>query len=243
MENQIKDQILDQTGPGAHALSQSFISRVLTYMAGGLVVSGILAYVFGTSPELMQYIVNFETGGMTGLGWVALLAPFGLVLLMGTRLTKMSAQTMMLMFVLFSALMGISLSTIFLIYPIGTIYTTFGVTAITFVVMAIIGYTTKTDLTKFGSILMLGLIGIIVAMVVNMFMQSAMMDYLISVIGVLIFTGLIAYDMQKLKRIGMGVEYGTQAESKLAMMGALGLYLNFVNLFLFLLRIFGGNRS
>jgi FtsH-binding integral membrane protein len=243
MDNQIKDQILDQTGPGAHALSQSFISRVLTYMAGGLVVSGILAYVFGTSPELMQYIVNFETGGMTGLGWVALLAPFGLVLLMGTRFTKMSAQTMMLMFVLFSALMGISLSTIFLIYPIGTIYTTFGVTAITFVVMAIIGYTTKTDLTKFGSILMLGLIGIIVAMVVNMFMQSAMMDYLISVIGVLFFTGLIAYDMQKLKRIGMGVEYGTQAESKLAMMGALGLYLNFVNLFLFLLRIFGGNRS
>ena len=150
---------------------------------------------------------------------------------------------MMLMFVLFSALMGISLSTIFLIYPIGTIYTTFGVTAITFMIMAIIGYTTKTDLTKFGSILMLGLIGIIVAMVVNMFMQSAMMDYLISVIGVLIFTGLIAYDMQKLKRIGMGVEYGTQAESKLAMMGALSLYLNFVNLFLFLLRIFGGNRS
>ena len=243
MENQFKDQILDQTGPGAHAISQSFISRVLSYMAGGLVISGILAYVFGTSPELLQYIVNFETGGMTGLGWVALLAPFGLVLLMGTRFTKMSAQTMMLMFVLFSALMGISLSTIFLIYPIGTIYTTFGVTAITFMIMAIIGYTTKTDLTKFGSILMLGLIGIIVAMVVNMFMQSAMMDYLISVIGVLIFTGLIAYDMQKLKRIGMGVEYGTQAESKLAMMGALSLYLNFVNLFLFLLRIFGGNRS
>lgn len=243
MENQLQDQILDRQGPSAHALSQSFISRVLSYMAGALVISGILAYVFGTSPELLQYIVNFETGGMTGLGWVALLAPFGLVLFMGARFTKMSAQTMMLVFVLFSALMGISLSTIFLIYPIGTIYTTFGVTAITFVVMAIVGYTTKTDLTKFGSILMMGLIGIIVAMVVNMFMQSAMMDYLISIIGVLIFTGLIAYDMQKLKRIGMGVEYGTQAESKLALMGALGLYLNFVNLFLFLLRIFGGNRS
>lgn len=243
MDNQIQDQLLDSQGPSAHALSQTFISRVLSYMAGGLVVSGILAYVFGTSPELMQYIVNFETGGMTGLGWFALLAPFGLVLLMGARFTKMSAQTMMLLFVLFSALMGISLSTIFLVYPIGTIYTTFGVTAITFAIMALVGYTTKTDLTKFGSILMIGLLGIIVAMVVNMFMQSAMMDYLISIIGVLIFTGLIAYDMQKLKRIGMGVEYGTQAESKLALMGALGLYLNFVNLFLFLLRIIGGNRS
>ena len=243
MDNQFQDQILDQTGPGAHAISQTFISRVLSYMAGALVISSILAYVFGTSPTLIQYIINLETGGMTGLGWVALLAPFGMVFFMGARFQKMSAQTMMLVFILFSALMGISLSTIFIIYPIGTIYTTFGVTAVTFVIMAIVGYTTKTDLTKLGSILMMGLIGIIVAMVINMFMQNAMMDYIISMIGVLIFTGLIAYDMQKLKRIGMGVEYGTQAESKLALMGALSLYLNFVNLFLFLLRIFGGNRS
>lgn len=243
LQNQYQDQILDRQGPSAHALSQSFISRVLSYMAGALVISSILAYVFGNSPALLQYIINMETGGMTGLGWVALLAPLGMVFFMGARFQKMSAQTMMLVFVLFSALMGISLSTIFIIYPIGTIYTTFGVTAITFVIMAFVGYTTKTDLTKFGSILMMGLIGIIVAMVVNMFMQNAMMDYVISIIGVLIFTGLIAYDMQKLKRIGMGVEYGTQAESKLALMGALSLYLDFINLFLFLLRIFGGNRN
>ena len=243
MENQFQDQILDRQGPSAQALSQSFISRVLSYMAGALVISGVLAYAFGTSPALLQYIVNFETGGFTGLGWVALLAPLGMVFFMGMRFTKLSAQSLMLIFILFSALMGISLSTIFLVYPIGSIYTTFGVTAITFTVMAIVGYTTKTDLTKMGSILMMGLFGIIIAMVVNMFMQSAMMDYIISMIGVLIFTGLIAYDMQKLKRIGMGVEYGTQAESKLALMGALSLYLDFINLFLFLLRIFGGNRN
>jgi len=241
MDNQ--DQILDRQKPSAHALSQSFISRVLLYMAGALVISSIMAYAFGTTPALLQYIINFETGSMTLFGWVALLAPLGMVFFMGARFQKMSAQSLMLTFVLFSALMGISLSTIFIIYPIGTIYTTFGVTAITFVVMAIVGYTTKTDLTKFGSILMMGLFGIIIAMVVNMFMQSAMMDYIISIIGVLIFTGLIAYDMQKLKRIGMGVEYGTEAESKLALMGALSLYLDFINLFLFLLRIFGGNRS
>jgi FtsH-binding integral membrane protein len=212
-------------------------------MSGALVISSIVAYVFGTSPELLQYVVNFETGGMTGLGWVALLAPFGIVFYMSARFNKMSAQSMMMVFILFAVLMGISLSTIFIIYPIGTIYGTFGVTAITFAIMAVVGYTTKTDLTKFGSLLMMGLIGIIVAMVVNMFMKSAMMDYIISIIGVLIFTGLIAYDMQKLKRIGMGVEYGTQTESKLALMGALSLYLDFINLFLFMLRIFGGNRN
>ena len=243
MENQFQEQILDHTGPSAQALSQSFISRVLSYMAGALVISGVMAYVFGTTPSLLKYVVNLETGGMTMFGWVALLAPLGMVFYMGSRFAKMSAQTMMMVFVLFSALMGISLSTIFIIYPIGTIYITFGVTSITFVVMAVVGYTTKTDLTKFGSLLMMGLFGIIIAMVINMFLGSSQMDYIISIIGVLIFTGLIAYDMQKLKRIGMGVEYGTQAESKLALMGALSLYLDFINLFLFMLRIFGGNRN
>jgi len=243
LQNQFNDQILDKQNQGVQALAQSFITRVLGYMAGALVISGILAYAFGTSPELIKYIVNFETGSLTGLGWITLLAPLGLVLLMGMRFTKMSAQSMMLIFILFSALMGISLSTIFLRYSLGTIYTTFGVTSLTFAVMAIVGYTTKTDLTKFGSIMMMGLFGIIIAMVVNMFMQNPMLDYIISIIGVLVFTGLIAYDMQKLKRIGMGVEYGTQNESKLALMGALSLYLDFINLFLFLLRIFGGNRN
>ena len=138
--------------------------------------------------------------------------------------------------------MGISLSSIFLIYSLGSIYLTFFVTAITFSIMAFLGYYTKTDLTKFGGILRMALIGIIVAMLVNFFMQSAMMDYIISMLGVLIFTGLTAYDMQKIRQIGMQVETGTESESKLALMGALTLYLDFINLFLFLLR-FLGNRN
>ena len=108
--------------------------------------------------------------------------------------------------------------------------------------MAFLGYTTKTDLTKMGSILMMGVIGIIIAMVVNMFMQSEMMSYIISGIGVLIFTGLTAYDVQKLKRIGSGVEFGTEETNKLAIMGALNLYLDFINLFLFLLRFMGDRK-
>ena len=108
--------------------------------------------------------------------------------------------------------------------------------------MAILGYTTKTDLTKFGSILMMGVIGIIIASVVNLFMQSGMMDTIISIAGVLIFTGLTAYDVQKLKRIGSGVEYGTDETNKLAIMGAVSLYLDFINLFLFLLRLMGGRK-
>lgn len=242
MDIQKKEQWMDYSTPKTVAVSQTFVSRVLIYMAGALAISGIMAYAFGTSAEMMKYIVNFETGGFTGLGWLALFAPFGLVLLMGFRFQKMSAQGLLLTFIVYSALMGISLSTIFLVYPIGTIYTTFGITAITFGVMAIVGYTTKTDLTKFGSILMMALIGIIIAMVVNFFLKSSQMDYIISIIGVLIFTGLTAYDMQKIKQIGMQVESGTQTESKLALMGALNLYLDFVNLFLFLLRIFG-NRD
>ena len=138
--------------------------------------------------------------------------------------------------------MGMSMSTIFIRYSLGSIYSTFFITSGTFTVMAFLGYTTKTDLTKMGSILMMGVIGIIIAMVVNMFMQSEMMGYIISGIGVLIFTGLTAYDVQKLKRIGSGVEFGTEETSKLAIMGALNLYLDFINLFLFLLRFMGDRK-
>jgi FtsH-binding integral membrane protein len=135
--------------------------------------------------------------------------------------------------------MGISLSYIFLIYSLGVIAKVFFITAALFATMAVVGYTTKTDLTKLGSILMMALVGLIIASLVNFFMKSERMDYIISCVGVLIFTGLIAYDTQKIKRIGAGVEYGTATAGKLAIMGATSLYLDFINLFLFLLRIFG----
>jgi hypothetical protein len=138
--------------------------------------------------------------------------------------------------------MGMSLSFIFLIYTLPSIAKTFVITAAMFGFMGILGYTTKTDLTKFGSIMMMGLVGLIIASVVNMFMQSATMEYVISFIGVLVFTGLTAYDVQKLKRIGNSISIDSEAARKLTIMGALTLYLDFINLFLFLLRFFGSRK-
>ncbi len=222
------------------AMAKSFMANVYTYMTGALTITGLVSWYIGTDPNLVSYLVS-ETG-FTVLGWVVLLAPLLLVFAMGGMFQKLSSQSLLGLFVVYSALMGASLSFIFLIYTMGSISSVFFITAGTFGVMSVLGYTTNTDLTKFGSILRMALIGIIIAMVVNFFMQSAMFDYIISILGVLIFTGLTAYDTQKLKRIGMGVEYGTEESSKLAMMGALTLYLDFINLFLFMLRLFGDRR-
>jgi hypothetical protein len=138
-------------------------------------------------------------------------------------------------------LMGMSLSFVLLIYTAASVYMTFAITAGMFGIMAVTGYTTKTDLTKFGSIMMMGLVGIIIAMVVNMFLHSSTLEYIISIIGVLVFTGLTAYDVQKLKRIGT-TEMDQVNMRKMSIMGALTLYLDFINLFLFLLRFLGNRR-
>jgi FtsH-binding integral membrane protein len=161
---------------------------------------------------------------------------------MSMGFNKFSATLITLFFAIFSVLMGMSLSFIFLIYTLGSIYLTFAIAAGMFGIMAVAGYTTKTDLTKFGSLMIMGLIGIIIASVVNYFMKSGTMDYIISFLGVLIFTGLTAYDVQKLKRIGSGSMYGDENYKKLMIMGALTLYLDFINLFLFLLRFFGNRK-
>ena len=224
------------------AIVKSFLSNVFTYMSGALAITGILAYWFSSSPALMSNLINFESGGMTILGYAVMFAPLAFVLVMSLSFNKLSSFTLLLLFVAYSAVMGISLSFIFLFYTSGSIASTFFITAGTFSAMAVLGYTTKQDLTKFGSILMMALIGIIIAMVVNMFLGSELMDYIISCLGVLIFTGLTAYDVQKLKRIGSGVEFGSEPANKLAIMGALNLYLDFVNLFMFLLRLFGDRR-
>ncbi len=223
------------------ALAKNFVSNVMTYMASALVISGITAWWFASSGLALEYLFNPE-GGMTGLGWLVMLAPFGLVLWMGFGIQKMSSPMMLTVFLAYSFLMGLSLSFIFLAYTAASIYTTFFITAGTFGAMAFLGYTTSTDLTKMGSFLYMALIGIILAMVVNWFVGSAMMDYVISMLGVLIFTGLTAYDMQKIKRLGMTVDAKSEEGTKLALFGALNLYLDFVNLFLFLLRLMG-NRN
>ena len=217
------------------AVSNSFVSNVFAYMALALAISGALAYLFGTTDLILSLVTR---SGMTTLGWVVMFAPFAFILAMNFGFNKMSFTTLLAVFLGYAAVMGISLSFIFLVYDLGIITKVFFITAGLFGAMAFIGYTTKTDLTKFGGILMMAVIGIVIASVVNMFMKSSQMDYIISCVGVLVFTGLTAYDVQKIKRIGAGVEFGTAEASKLALMGALNLYLDFVNLFMFLLRVF-----
>ena len=234
---------LDVTRQQADSLtfSRTFLSNVFSWMFLGLLSTAGTAYIFSGSAQLMSLLIS-ETG-MTGLGWVVMLAPFGFVLLLSFGFNKLSSAAMIILFVIYAILMGMSLSFIFLAYSLGSIASTFAITAGMFGAMALLGYTTKTDLTKFGSILIMALVGVIIASFVNLLiLKSSMFDYFISLLGVLIFTGLTAYDVQKLKRIGSGVEDGLESTRKLTIMGALTLYLDFINLFLFLLR-FLGNRK
>jgi hypothetical protein len=242
MFSQRNQEVYDVSGQqeDSLALSKTFLSSVFSWMFMGLLSTAGMAWVFADSPYLMSLLIT-ETG-MTMLGWIAMLSPIGFVLLMSFGFQKLSSSALMLLFIAYSVIMGISLSFIFLAYELGSIATTFVITAGMFGTMAVLGFTTKTDLTKFGSIMIMGLIGIIIASVVNMFLQSSMMDYIISFLGVLIFTGLTAYDVQKLKRIGASIDNTSETSRKMIVMGALTLYLDFINLFLFLLR-FLGNRK
>lgn len=222
-------------------LSKTFLSNVFGWMFLGLLATAGTSWIFADNDSLMALLIN-ETG-MTALGWIVTFAPLGFVLLMGLGFNKLSSPVMVVLFMIYAIIMGMSLSFIFLMYQLGSIASTFAITAGMFGAMALLGYTTKTDLTKFGSILLMGLIGIIIATVVNVFIfQSPMMDYIISLLGVLIFTGLTAYDVQKLKRIGSNIDQSSEAARKLTIMGALTLYLDFINLFLFLLRFLGNRR-
>lgn len=233
--------------PGlAKPLERTFVANVFSWMAAALAITGITAYVFGTDATYINYLISAGPDGRVGmstLGYIVMFAPLGFVLLMSLGFQKLSSTALIALFMVYSVIMGMSLSFIFLIYTQASIYSTFGIAAAMFGGMAVVGYTTNTDLTKFGSIMMMGLIGIILASVVNIFIGSEGMNFIISILGVIIFTGLAAYDVQKIKRIGEGVEYGTEATAKLSIMGALTLYLDFINLFLFLLRLFGGRKD
>lgn len=224
-------------------MAKTFMSNVFSYMTVALAISGIAAYLFASSEPLKNMLYT-ETNSMSIFGWVVMLAPLGLVLLLGAKAQKFSYNTVLGIFVLFALLIGMSLSSVFLTYTSGSIATTFMVTAGTFGVMAVLGYTTSTDLTKFGSILKMALIGLIIAMLANyLFIDNAgIFEYVISGLGVLIFTGLTAYDTQKLKQIGSVLDANSEEGKKASIMGALNLYLDFINLFLFLLR-FLGNRD
>ena len=213
---------------------RGYMLRVYNYMSAGLVLTGGVAYATSQSPALLELIY-----GNTLVFWVVMLAPLGLIIF-GFR-PSVSAATAQVIYWLFSALMGLSLAYVFLAYTGASVARVFFITAGTFAGMSLYGYTTKRDLTGIGSFLIMGLIGLIIASIVNIFMQSAAMEWVISVIGVLIFVGLTAYDTQKIKQSYNEAD-GSEIMTKKAVFGALRLYLDFINLFLFLLRLFG-NRN
>ena len=216
---------------------KAFMNRVFGLMSLALIISGITAFQFS------ETMLSMLQGGGTLMVYALMFAPFIFILVMNFGFNKLSPMALTVTFASFAVVMGMSLSTIFLVYSLGAIAKVFFITAGLFGTMAVLGYTTQTDLTKMGTFLMMALFGMIIATIINWFMHSEQLDYIISCVGVLVFTGLTAYDVQRLKRIGMGVEYGTAAASKLAVMGALSLYLDFINLFLYLLRIFGNSRD
>lgn len=225
----------------ANTIARTFMSNVFLWMFGALGLTAVTAYLFATTPAFLQLLVG--ENGLSILGWGVMFAPLGFVFFMSARYKTMGRSTLIALFLIFSILMGMSLSFTLLAYTSSSIVSTFLVTSGTFGVMAFLGWTTNTDLTKFGSLLYMALIGIILAMVVNFFLHSSSLEYIISILGVLIFTGLTAYDVQKLKRIGAATgEYESVAIEKLSIMGALTLYLDFINLFLFLLRFMGSRR-
>jgi FtsH-binding integral membrane protein len=222
--------------------SRKFIANVFLWMFVALGLSAVCAFLFSQNPALLNMLIDPATGRNTGLGTAVMFAPLAFVLLISFGFNRLSYGVLALLFIAFSAIMGISLSYILLVFTAGSVLGVFITTSVVFGVMAIAGYTTNTDLTKFGSIMMMGLIGIIIASVVNMFMHSSQLEYIISYIGIAVFVGLTAYDVQKLKRIGAGLEYGDASASKMALMGGLTLYLDFINLFLMILRLFGRRR-
>ncbi len=209
--------------------------KVYNYMTSGILLTGIIAMYVGNSPAILNSIFG------SGLGIVVMLAPLGFVLAMSFGLNKMKASTLQVLFWAFAGVMGLSLSTIFIQYTGASIARVFFITAIMFASLSLYGYTTKKSLSGWGTFLFMGLIGIIIASIVNMFMQSSAMQFIISVAGVLIFAGLTAYDTQKIKEMYYEAD-GAEIASKKAVMGALTLYLDFINMFLMLLRLFG-NRN
>ena len=227
---------------------RAYMLKVYNYMATGILLTGIVALI-----TFKMSVVTNDAGSivgltqignaiyMSGLKWIVMLAPLGIVFYMSFGINKMTAAKAQTTFWIFAALMGLSLSSILLVYTGMSVTRVFFICSATFGAMSIYGYTTKRDLTKLGSFLMMGLIGIIIASIVNIFMKSSMMYFVISILGVLIFVGLTAYDTQKITNMYSVSDTG-ELMGKKAVMGALTLYLDFINLFIMLLRLFGQRR-
>ncbi len=246
----MSNQIHQQEG-FTKEISTEFFRSVYGYMGGALAISGIIAYWLGTQnmvqlpsgQVLPQFFLDYfvsASGGLSPLFYVVMFAPVVLGLGIQMAYRRLSIAVLMALFVAYSILMGITLSTIFMVYTESTIATTFLISAGAFAGMAVLGYTTKTDLTKMGSLLYMGFIGIFIAGIVNIWVQSDFMGWVISLIGVVVFTGLTAFYMQQLKGVSKNQELSGLDRSKLALVGGLQLYILFINLFLSLLRLTGG---
>ena len=216
----------------------ALMRKVYLWMTLALVITGFTSFGIASNPGIAYAIVTNRL-----LFWGLVIAEFGLVIGISGAINKLSAVTATLLFVLYSIVNGATLSVIFMAYTMSSIASVFFITAGLFGVMAFIGYTTKTDLTSIGKILFMALIGIILATIVNLFVGSSMLNMIVSYIGVVIFTGLTAYDSQKIKNMLYNADSMDEGMQKIALLGSLTLYLDFINLFLMLLRIFGGNRD
>lgn len=230
-------ELRSYTKEQVQVVQAAFMSKVYTWMSGGLAITGLIA-MYVASIEGIELMILENTMLFYGL-------IIGEILLVGyliSMINKLSAQTAGIIFTIYAALNGVTLSTVFIIYTSASIASTFFVTAGTFAIMSIYGYYTKKDLTSWGNLLFMALIGVIIASVVNFFMQSEMLYWLITYAGVFVFVGLTAYDTQKIKRMSTTSEIGSEQESKGAIIGALTLYLDFINLFLLLLRVMGDRK-
>ena len=235
----VADQASFDVGLRAHMV------RVYNYMASGLALSGIVAFGLFSSPELASLFFQVQAGRVVGLnmlGWIAIFAPLGLLLLTSFRAAQMSTGAVQAVYWAVTALMGVSLSLLLFRYTGASVARPFFVTAAAFGALSLYGYTTKRDLTAMGKFLFMGVIGLILAGIVNMIWPSGTMSFIISAAGVLIFSGLIAYDTQKIKE-QYSEAWGTDMIEKVAVFGALSLYLDFVNLFQFLMSFMGQSRD
>jgi hypothetical protein len=230
---------------------RAYMLRVYNWMASGLVLTGAVAYAIANTSLLNVFypLVMLPSGRMVHapgvLAWISIFAPLAFVLVLNVGVNRLSTTAVQALYWAFCLAMGASMTNIFLIYTGDSIVRVFFITAATFAGMSIWGYTTKTDLTKFGSFLIMGLFGMIIAFLVNMFLHSSGLQFAISIIGVIVFTGLTAYDTQRIKAsfVQFAYAYGPAEAGKRSVYDALGLYLNFVNLFQLLLMLMGNRNS
>ncbi len=223
------------------AKEAALMNKVYSWMSGALLITAFVAWWAATTPTFSQLLFTPQ-GGVNKLFFYGLIgAELGLVFWLSARIKTMTAERASLLFILYAVLNGLTMSTVFLLYTSASITSTFFITAGTFGTMSFYGYTTKKDLTSWGNLLFMALIGLIISTVVNMFLQSTMLYYLLNYVGVIIFVGLTAYDTQKIKRMASQINSEEDAK-KGAIIGALTLYLDFINLFLYLLRILGDRK-